>query len=242
MIVQLRVRLADGQVMNLASDTSWKCSSQEHENWHLPECNDQDWPAASDAGAFGASPWGRFAMPAKTTPAGARGADTAAAAPEGFAWPEGIVFVGDDCSLYRGPRPGTSADSLTVTIFNPHHSRAFPEHDLPAPVKVGRKLLALQPARPGVPPKVLLDAGAGALGSPSVSFDGRWIYFSMAPAGEAFFHIYRLPADGGAPERLTDGPFHDIDPANCPTAGSSSPPRASAPSRNTTIRPRAPSS
>ena len=38
----------------------------------------------------------------------------------------------------------------------------------------------------------------------------------MVPAGEAFFHIYRVAADGGAATRLTDGPFHDIDPAEMP--------------------------
>ena len=63
---------------------------------------------------------------------------------------------------------------------------------------------------------MLLDAGQGGIGSPSVSFDGRWIYVSMARDGESFFHIYRLPAEGGEPQRLTDGPFHDIDPAELP--------------------------
>ncbi len=38
----------------------------------------------------------------------------------------------------------------------------------------------------------------------------------MALDGESFFHIYRVPAEGGAPLRLTDGPFHDIDPAELP--------------------------
>jgi HEAT repeat protein len=137
--------------------------------------------------------------------------------PEPYAWPEGLIFVGEDCSLNRPlAHTGTSQDSLNVTIFNPRNSRGFPEHDLPAPMKVGRKLLALKPARPGVTPRVLWEAGQGALGSPSVSFDGQRIYFSMVPAGEAFFHIYRLAADGQNLERLTDGPFHDIDPVELP--------------------------
>jgi len=127
------------------------------------------------------------------------------------------VFVGDDCSLYRTPgRDGTSYDSLNVTIFNPRKARVFPEHDLPAPMKVGHKLFALSPRQAGAPPRLLVDAGRGALGSPSVTFDGQSILISMAYQDEPFYHIYRVPAGGGQPQRLTDGPFHDIDPVELP--------------------------
>jgi HEAT repeat protein len=137
--------------------------------------------------------------------------------PAGFAWPEAIVFVGDDCSLYRGePARSPSYGSLGVTMFTARKSRSFPEHDLPAPIKMGRKLYALAPARPGTKPRLLLDAGKGALGSPSVSFDGKSVYVSMAPEGDAFFHIYRIPAGGGQARRLTAGAFHDIDPVELP--------------------------
>ena len=137
--------------------------------------------------------------------------------PPDFPWPEAIVFLGDDCSLYIPPVPTPGGyDSLSVTLFTIRKSRAFPEHDLPSPVKMGRKLYALRPGSPVAKPTLLLDAGRGAIGSPSVSFDGRWIYVSMAREGESFFHIYRIPAAGGEPQRLTDGPFHDIDPAELP--------------------------
>ncbi len=127
------------------------------------------------------------------------------------------MFVGDDCSLQRTPgSEGTAYQSLNVTIFNPRNSRAFPEHDLPAPMKVGHKLFVLSPARPGSEPRLLLDAGRGAIGSPSVTFDGQSILVSMAYGDEPFYRIYRVPADGGPPQRLTDGPFHDIDPVELP--------------------------
>ncbi len=131
--------------------------------------------------------------------------------PADFVWPEAIAYLDDDCSLYRGGH-----SSLRVTVFTSRNSKAFPEFDLPSPVKVGRKLMLLKPARPGVEPKLLLDAGMGAIGSPSASYDGKWIYVSMALEDEAFYHIYRVPAGGGEPQRLTDGPFHDIDPAELP--------------------------
>ncbi|RKY09613.1 MAG: hypothetical protein DRP66_01820 [Planctomycetota bacterium] len=46
-----------------------------------------------------------------------------------------------------------------------------------------------------------------------MSYDGKTIYFSMVPDGGKFFHIYRIDADGSNLRAITDGPFHDYDPA-----------------------------
>ncbi|MCX6998104.1 MAG: HEAT repeat domain-containing protein [Kiritimatiellaeota bacterium] len=217
LLVKMAVQMADGQNIALTSDANWKAHDQEEPNWFQIDFNDQAWPQARMLCAYGALPWGALLVPDHAEPAGLTTSAVTATAPADYPWPEGIVFVGEDCSLYR-PKAGTgtSYDSLTVTLFNPRDTRAFPEHDLPAPMKVGRKLLALQPAKPGVTPRLLLDAGQGGLGSPSVSFDGRWIYVSMAREREPFFHLFRVPAADGAPQQLTDGPFHDIDPAELP--------------------------
>ena len=236
LLLSAEVRLADGQVVTLSSGEAWRYAETEQPNWEQLAFEDGAWSAVRVVGELGSPPWGRIAVPLALEPvrdleggvqrkagevrqqAIRQGAPVVvqAAAP-GFAWPEGIVFLGDDCSLYR-PRgaAGSSADSLNVTIFNPRNSRAFPEHDLPAPMKVGRKLLALEPARPGVEPRLLLDAGRGGIGSPSVTFDGESILLSMARDGDPFFHLYRVPAAGGEPRQLTEGPFHDIDPAELP--------------------------
>jgi HEAT repeat protein len=238
LIVKFVAELADGQKIVLASGENWKSHLHEAANWQQPEFDDQRWGRAAVVGEFGARPWGRVAMPPTSAPGGESVGAVAKAArdvrqqaarqgqvgpvvemePESdFAWPEAIVFVGDDCSLYRTPgREGTAYDSLNVTIFNPRKSRAFPEHDLPAPMKVGRKLYTLSPARPDGQPRVLADAGRGALGSPSVTFDGDAVLVSMAYQDEPFFHIYRVPTAGGSPQRLTEGPFHDIDPVELP--------------------------
>ncbi len=215
-IAKLSVQLADGRKVAFGSDGTWRANDTADLNWQQPPFDDATWGHARVLGPLGMGPWGRLAAAARPAPAESAGATEVAATKE-FVWPEAVAFVGEDCSLYR-PRggTGTSQDSLGVTIFNPRDSRAFPEHDLPAPMKVGHKLLVLRPARPGVQPQVLLDAGKGALGSPSVSFDGRWLYVSMAREGEGFFHIYRLRSDGSHVQRLTDGPFHDIDPAELP--------------------------
>lgn len=244
LLVKLVAQSVDGRVVTLVTDGNWKCSDNETTDWQQPGFDDRGWQAAHVVGLFGMAPWGRLEAPAARVRAGGpldearqrvrqtledlkdaarRGgvpgprAVAVRTPPADYPWPEAVIFLGEDCSLQRPPaQSGTSADSLSVTTFNPHHSRAFPEHDLPAPVKMGRRLYALKPARPGVEPRLLLDAGRGGMGSPSVSFDGRRILVSMAPEGESFFHLYRLPAGGGAPERLTDGPFHDIDPVELP--------------------------
>ncbi|MFA6561849.1 MAG: HEAT repeat domain-containing protein [Verrucomicrobiia bacterium] len=244
LVVKLVAQLADGKQVVCASDEPWKSLDKELPKWQQPGLDDKKWRAAHVVGDYGIRPWGKVAVKAPAIKASAPMDDArrqvkqrinqlkVAAVrgggappkpvveivpPADYPWPEAVAFLGEDCSLYRPPKhSGTSADSLSVTIFNPRNSRAFPEHDLPAPMKVGRKLFVLKPARPGVKPQVLLDAGKGAIGSPSVSFDGRWIYVSMAREGEAFYHIYKLPASGGEPQRLTDGLFHDIDPAELP--------------------------
>ncbi len=244
LLAKLVVQRAAAPPFVLVTDERWKSTNQEQPGWEKPAFDDRGWRAAHRTGDFGAAPWGAVAVSSALVLGGGpldearrqtrqaledlkdaarRGFGpgprpvTEMTPPADYLWPEGVIFVGDDCSLYRPPgQTGTSRDSLSVTIFNPNHTRAFPEHDLPAPIKVGRKLFALTPARPGVQPRVLLDAGKGGIGSPSVSFDGRWIFLAMAREGEGFFHIYRLSREGKDLQRLTDGPFHDIDPAELP--------------------------
>jgi HEAT repeat protein len=238
LIVKLVVNMADGQQIVLNSDAQWTCSLDGEANWQQSGFDDQEWTPVDVIGDFGVGPWGKVTVPSASQPGGAPvgkvqqatreileqaerqghiGAVVTQEPPDDYAWPEAMIYLGNDCSLYR-PLEGTnsSLDSLTVTIFNPRKSRAFPEHDLPAPMKVGHKLYQLKPARPDVEPRVLLDAGQGGIGSPSVSFDGRTIYVSMAKDGDPFFHIYQLDQDGGNLKQLTHGPFHDIDPAELP--------------------------
>jgi len=237
LLAKVTVRLAGGRRVVAVTDGEWAHSEKADKGWQTPGFSDKDWRKVFVVGDYGMGPWGNFdanlaaaslEKPSKkaagvlTWSHGGGGPMTIpkvteVAPPDDYPWPTGIIFLGDDCSLYR-PRgkTGTSHDSLGVTMFTVRKSRSFPEHDLPAPIKMGRTLYALAPARPGTKPTRLLDAGKGAIGSPSVSFDGTSILVSMAKDDEPFFHIYRLPAEGGRAERLTDGPFHDIDPAELP--------------------------
>ncbi len=217
LIFALVVDLEDGQHFQLLTGPGWKANKTEEPNWQQPEFNDQAWPQATVIAPWGSAPWGAVAAGPTRLPVGQRDTGPDATPPADFVWPQDMAFIGDDCSLYRPPGgTGNSYDSLSVTIFNPRDSRAFPEHDLPAPMKVGHRLYRLRSTAADSQPTVLFDAGAGAVGSPSPTFDGKALLMSYVPAGESFFHIYRLPLDGGAPVQLTRGPHHDIDPAELP--------------------------
>ncbi len=235
LLVKFVADFQNGQQTTVVSDARWKTSDTEVQNWEQSGFDDQKWAGAEVLGDYGMAPWGEVKA-LKPVPPGSVEADKVRAVLNGiessltrsvvarkepagdFPWPEAVVFVGDDCSLYR-PHTTTGdspLDSLSVTIFNPRKSRTFPEHDLPAPMKIGHKLMLLSPARPGVEPRVLHNAGRGALGSPAASFDGRSLYFSMARENAPFFHVYRISVEGGPPQQLTDGPFFDIEPAELP--------------------------
>lgn len=241
LIAKISVELTDGFAITRVTDKQWKCSETAAANWQMPDFDDNPWPAATVMANLGEPPWAAVNAASPLEPAGDAPLKVKALAdrllqdrgmraqrdanrriverqpPADFCWPEAIAFVGEDCSLYPIGGTNTAKDSLSVTVFTARRSQAYPEHDLPAPIKVGRTLCLMRPARPGVAPRVIVNAGTGALGSPASSYDGKWIYFSMAKEGEPFFHLYRVASDGAAePQRLTDGPFHDIDPAEMP--------------------------
>jgi len=95
--------------------------------------------------------------------------------------------------------------------------RAYVEHDALSPAFVGHQLWSLVPAKPDGRLQLLHDANWGTIGAAmSVSYDGRTIYFAMAPTKEHFYHIYRISAEGGELNALTSGPFHDYDPEVLP--------------------------
>ncbi len=116
-----------------------------------------------------------------------------------------------------GRRPGAKASRssrVQGANFGSGNSQSGPVPQERAGVRASQESDSSIPRTPRL--RVLLDAGTGVIGSPSVAFDGKSLLVAMARAGEKFFHIYRLPVAGGEPQQLTDGPFHDIDPAELP--------------------------
>ncbi|MCP4028836.1 MAG: hypothetical protein GY736_21330, partial [Sphingomonas sp.] len=203
--------------LEIVTDGKWRVAIKgDPEEYTHPEfLEDEHWADARIIGPMGMAPWGKLAY------GGSKGGRRQGALPsaaaltepdDDFRWPEAVAFVGDDCSVYTPLR----GDAWGVCFRVNNWSRAYTEFDIPCPSKIGRKLFTLQTSRPGAEPRLLVDAGRGAIGSPGASYDGKSIFVAMAPDGESFFHIYRVPVDGGSPQQLTAGPFHDIDPAELP--------------------------
>ena len=218
LVAALRVEMPGREPLELLTDGSWQTSTKTHkrEDYSHPEfLEEDDWKSAKAQGKMGMAPWG------KLTYAGSKGGRREGALPsavaftepeEDFRWPGTVAFVGDDCSAYRPLR----GDVWGVCFRVGNWSRAYTEFDLPCPSKIGRKLYVLDASKPDAEPRLLLDVGKGVIGGPSVSYDGQSFFIPMAAEGESFFHIYRVPVNGGVPVRLTDGPFHDIDPSELP--------------------------
>ena len=78
------------------------------------------------------------------------------------------------------------------------------------PVRPGRNLYALVPARPDGKLTRLTHLTTGAVFKPEPSFDGKKVLFAMRRDGEDWFHLYEVNVDGTGLRQLTDGPFNDF--------------------------------
>lgn len=220
-IAAVRVDLRDRPPLDFITDGDWRAATSVREtelkavDYSHPEAVEgPEWRAADIVGNNGAAPWGVVAWSAEAERERRKRMVpplTAAEPDKTFRWPGTVAFIGGDCSVYVPLR----GDAWGVAFRIHDWSRAYTEFDLPCPSKIGRRLYTMETA-PGAKPHLLLDAGSGVLGSPSASFDGKSLLVAMARPGEKFFHIHRVPVTGGEPLRLTDGPFHDIDPAELP--------------------------
>ena len=217
LIAAVRIERDGEAPLDLVTDAQWHASQEGDpaEYAHPEFVEGPNWTAASVIGPFGMAPWGKLAYAGSTGGRKPRTLISSIAMQkpgDDFAWPESIAFLAEDCSVYVPLR----GDAWGVCFRVSDWTRAYTEFDIPCPVKIGRKLLITNPRQTGAAPRLLLDAGKGAIGSPTASFDGKTIFASVALNGDPFFHIYRIPADGSPPQKMTDGPFHDIDPAELP--------------------------
>jgi len=194
----------------VTTDASWKSSDKGPRDWQILDFDDSEWGGSRVIGPFGVGPWRKFTgggarRPRRRTPPVKYTRQTDYSGP---VFRKGVVFV-------RGYISHGSHDRNNY-IQNVHRSRAYFESDTPSPAALGRQLISLIPLGPEGKATLLCDAKGGMIGSPSASFDGKKIYFTMAPKGQAYYHVYSVSPDGSSLRQITKGPFHDFDPTELP--------------------------
>ena len=214
----------------LSSDSSWISTAKPENGWKDNGfVAGSGWTPATVIGNYGMQPWGRLQVgggrsATRVGPAKQRGRVTKSIPLKVDAeelkksiYKDGVVFVGRDCGL--------NPNRQQIYVQNIRGTRAYFEMDPMTPAALGRELWSVIPLAPDGKKTLLCDAGTGLIGSPSVSFDGRTVFFTMAKPGEAYFHVYKIdmtgtgdmaPGEENSIVQLTDGPFHDYDPTELP--------------------------
>lgn len=78
----------------------------------------------------------------------------------------------------------------------------------------------LDPAQAEV--ETLFDGSAGIARQPVADFDGKTVFFAYRPdkpeveGWQSYWHLWSVRADGTGARRLTEGPYHDLDPVVLP--------------------------
>lgn len=234
LVVKLMVEFEDKTTFQLVTDRTWISTAKPEKGWKDNGFVAGDgWTPVKVIGEFGIAPWKkppvggdgsggkqpakRRGRKKKVPPKPPAPIHVPAEELDKPIYRDGVVFVGSAVSLKVNRQP--------IYVQNIKGTRGYFEMDPMTPAALGRELWSLVPLGPAGKKTLLCDAGKGTIGSPSVSFDGKTVYFTMVKAGEAYFHIYKIDMTGTgdmAPGkeksvvRLTDGPFHDYDPMELP--------------------------
>jgi len=213
LVAAARIDVAGQKPLEIVTDKTWRYATGTQTGWAHSVFDGEAWPAAAELTRMGTGLWGRLAF-GKVVARGGGGRRTPpkfSDADDDFKWPTSVIFISG--------RVADVSTRLPQSIWRIGGSRAYLASDIPAPSVSGKRLYVLDSCgATGGKPRLLYDAGAGVLGSPSMSYDGKTVLFSLAPAGESFYQIYRLALDrpGAKLQAMTKGPFHHYDPAELP--------------------------
>ena len=205
LVVAARIESEDAEPVEFYTGAAWPARKTFEDNWNQIDFDSSKWPGAQVLNPMGQGVWGALSYPGPVSPMSVSMLSWMDIG-EDFKWPDAVVFVRDYVPL-------TEPADFTVSVLG---SRSYFEHDAACPPALGRQLCKLSPASPDGELTLLHDAGTGIVACPSVSWDGRTIYFSMVRAGDKFFRVYSIAADGSNLRQLTHGPYHDCEPAQLP--------------------------
>ncbi|MDO4575471.1 MAG: hypothetical protein Q4D98_09705 [Planctomycetia bacterium] len=81
----------------------------------------------------------------------------------------------------------------------------------------GCSLKILYPAEPKQAVETIFSDPHGVIYDANLSLDARTVFFSYRPAGEKYWHVYRIGIDGTGLKALTSGEQYDFGPAELPS-------------------------
>lgn len=223
LLVKLVVEFEDGKTFEMVSDKTWISTDKPEKDWKDNGfVAGSRWEPVTVIGEYGVGPWGKPTMGSTASKPAAEPPPPAALVVEEEelkkpVYQPGVVFVGNAVKL--------EVNGQAIYYQPIRGTRGYFEMDPMTPAALGRELWSLVPLCPDGKKTLLCDAGKGLIGSPSVSYDGKTIYFTMAKAGDAYFHIYKIdltgkgpaaPGEEGSVVQVTSGPFYDYDPMELP--------------------------
>ncbi|MEW6159826.1 MAG: HEAT repeat domain-containing protein, partial [Verrucomicrobiota bacterium] len=225
-LAAVRIEISSRPAIEWVTDSSWKVAAVTDPTGFAQADFKEDaaWESAKMIGANGAAPWGWLktgGVRSPNHPGKAPGASGFKDPPVDFQYPERLIFL-------RGRIPESSTPGAPQAVWRIGNSRAYLELDTLGPSMPGRIISSLQRTRgkdsgrqtnqPSYQEEVLLDAGAGLVGSPALSHDGKILFFSRVVPGEKFWRIARLDLTlpNAVPTLISDGSFHDFDPEPLP--------------------------
>ncbi len=216
LIARLSVTLANGKVMILVSDGSWRVEKEMHPQWEQSDFDHSAWKPVAVVAPFGGGPWGKITGLGKSDLEGdpvLAYADTDPAIKE-------IYF-----SVRRVKRNILFQNPLldfTQILFIDQPLPQGPEsrheaiHRMGIMAVPGGRLLVLDGLHPGGQLHQLAPEKPGSFWRPDLSFDAKKVLFCYKPHGEKSFHLYEINFDGTGLRQLTDSDYDDIDPIYLP--------------------------
>jgi hypothetical protein len=126
-----------------------------------------------------------------------------------------VIGVDQESGRVTRPQAAVPLEGYEDDVIQPDWANGGQDIVIESAPGFGRKRLHLVSAAGGTP-EVFHEWESDQVHSGiSVSHDSQWVAY-IGPTGDGFFHVFRVPIGGGAPEQLTFDPTDKTQPAYSP--------------------------